>query len=85
MYFWRQIDYVDTLRECQDDFIKVPLSKAAADVGVDAWVINFKVKTLGQNFAILNNLCVRNDSSDFIVFDILYWMTEKAQFDSLYR
>lgn len=66
-----RIEYVDTLRKCQEDFTKLPLSKAAADTGIDAWVTNFKAKTLGRNFAILNNLCVRNEATDYVVFDIL--------------
>lgn len=66
-----RIDYVATLRRCQEDFTKVPLSKVAADAGQEAWVTNFKAKTLGRNFAVLDNLCIQNSSRDFIVFDIL--------------
>lgn len=66
-----QIDYIDTLRKCQKDFTEVPLSKAAADAGQEAWVTNFKAKTLGRNFAVLDNLCIQNSSRDLIVFDIL--------------
>lgn len=66
-----RIDYIDTLRKCQEDFTKVPLSKAAADTGVDAWVTNLKTDTLGHNFAVLDNLCSRYTAKEFIVFDTL--------------
>lgn len=66
-----QIEYVDTLRKCQKDFIGVPLSKVAADTGVDAWIANLKTDTLGHNFAMLDNLCSRYDAKEYIVFDTL--------------
>lgn len=66
-----RIAYFDTLRACQKDFNELPLSKAAAEAGQEAWVANFEIKTLGENFKKLYNPIHDDYATNYVVFDLL--------------
>lgn len=66
-----RIDYIDTLRKCQEDFTKNPLSKAAADTGQHAWVANFEIETLGENFKKLLIPIKQDCATNIVAFDLL--------------